>query len=32
MKPSLIQDMPMVLVNYYATNAENEQVKVLISN
>ena len=27
---SLIQDMPMVLVNYYAPNAENEQVKVLI--
>ena len=27
---SLIQDMPMVLVNYYASNAENEQVKVLI--
>ena len=27
---SLIQDMPMVLANYYAPNAENEQVKVLI--
>ena len=27
---SLIQDMLMVLVNYYAPNAENEQVKVLI--
>ena len=27
---SFIQDMPMVLVNYYAPNAENEQVKVLI--
>ena len=27
---SLIQDMPMVLVNYYAPNAENEQIKVLI--
>ena len=27
---SLIQDMPMVLVNYYAPNAENEQVKMLI--
>ena len=27
---SLIQDMPMVLVNYYVPNAENEQVKVLI--
>ena len=27
---SLIQDMPMVLVNYYAPNAENERVKVLI--
>ena len=27
---SPIQNMPMVLVNYYAPNAENEQVKVLI--
>ena len=27
---SLIHDTPTVLVNYYAPNAENEQVKVLI--
>ena len=27
---SLIQDVPIVLVNYYAPNVENEQVKVLI--
>ena len=27
---SLIQELPMVLVNYYGRNAENEQFKVLI--